>query len=83
VPGVGRLGCRAALAAVLAVGAANFLVQLGSPSYFVDEALSIEHALPSLGMVNHLVTHSETTPWTYFWGLHLWLRSLRTTTGRT
>lgn len=61
------------LLVVLALAAANFLWQLGSPSYFVDEALSIEHALPSLGTVTHLVTHTETTPWTFFWGLHLWL----------
>ena len=61
------------LITVLVIGAANFLWQLGSSSYFVDEVLSIEHALPTLGTVNHVVTHTETTPWTYFWGLHFWL----------
>ena len=67
------LDARLLLPAVIVLAAANFLWQLGSSSYFVDEVLSIQHALPSLGTVDHLVTHTETTPWTYFWGLHLWL----------
>lgn len=58
---------------VIALGAANFLWQLGSSSYFVDEALSIQHAQPGFGAINHLVATTETTPWTYFWALHVWL----------
>ena len=64
---------RLLLFGVLVLAAANFLWQLGASSYFVDEVLSIEHALPTLGTVTHLVTHTETTPWPYFWALHLWL----------
>ncbi len=61
--------------AVTGLGAADFLWRLGSSSYFVDEVLSIQHALPSIGTVNSLVSKTETTPWTFFWGLHLWLHS--------
>lgn len=61
------------LGAVIALGAANFLWQLGASSYFVDEVLSIQHAVPALGTVNHLVATTETTPWPYFWALHVWL----------
>lgn len=62
-----------ALASALAVATANFLWQLGSSSYYVDEALSIDHALPSLGDVLSTVQVHELTPWTYFLGLHEWL----------
>jgi hypothetical protein len=62
-----------AVAGVIALGALNFLWQLGSSSYFVDEVLSIQHALPGFGAINHLVATTETTPWTYFWALHVWL----------
>jgi uncharacterized membrane protein len=61
--------------AAIGLGAADFLWRLGSSSYFVDEVLSIQHALPSLGTVNSLVSRTETTPWTFFWGLHFWLHA--------
>jgi 4-amino-4-deoxy-L-arabinose transferase-like glycosyltransferase len=64
---------RLLLLAVTAVGAGDFLWRLGSSSFFVDEVLSIDHALPSFGMITHVVSTTETTPWTYFWGLHIWL----------
>jgi hypothetical protein len=68
-----RLDPRLLLMVVCALGAGDFLWRLGSSSLFVDEVLSIDHALPSFGMINHVVSTTETTPWTYFWGLHVWL----------
>jgi len=64
---------RWALPVIISVGALNFLWQLGSSSYYVDETLSIEHSLPSLGSVLTVVRMTETTPWTYFLFLHEWL----------
>ena len=68
-----RLLAPSALWAILLGAIGNFFWQLGSSSYFVDEALSIEHALPALHGVLHVVSHTETTPWTYFLFLHEWL----------
>lgn len=62
-----------ALPAIMCAAALNFLWQLGSPSYWVDEALSIEHSVPALGQVVHVVSRTENTPWTYFVLLHEWL----------
>lgn len=67
-----------ALPLILVVAALNFLWQLGSSSFFTDEAFSVLHSLPSLGTIANRVAHTETTPWTYFLLLHEWL--LRTGT---
>jgi hypothetical protein len=66
-------GRRMALPAILLVGGLNFFWQLGSSSYFVDEAYSVMHSLPSLHLLFHLVNTTETTPYTYFLFLHQWL----------
>jgi hypothetical protein len=66
-------GVRFALGAIVLLAAANFIWQLGSLSYYVDEALSIDNALPSIGQVIHLVNLTEANPWTYFLALHEWL----------
>ena len=55
------------------MAAANYFWQLGSSSYFTDEAFSVIHSLPSFGTVFSRVAHTETTPWTYFVFLHEWL----------
>lgn len=62
-----------ALLVILSVAAANFLWQLGSPSYFIDEAYSVMHSLPGFGTLFHVVAHTETTPYTYFLFLHEWM----------
>ncbi len=62
-----------ALAAIMLAGGLNFGWQLGSSSYFVDEALSILHSLPPLSAVTGVVRMTETTPWTYFFFLHEWI----------
>jgi hypothetical protein len=58
------------LALVLVLVALNFLWQLGSLSYYVDEVLSIQHSLPSIGPIVHVVNQTETTPWTFFIAFH-------------
>ncbi len=58
---------------ILIVAGLNFAVNLGSSSYFTDEAFSVIHALPSLGTLFKVVARSETTPWTYFLFLHEWM----------
>ena len=64
---------RWALPLILLIAGLNFFWQLGSSSYFVDEAFSVLHALPSLHLLVHLVNTTETTPYTYFLFLHQWL----------
>jgi Dolichyl-phosphate-mannose-protein mannosyltransferase len=64
---------RFALPAILALAAANFFWQLGSSSYFVDEAFSVMHSLPGFHTLFHQVAHTETTPYTYFLFLHEWM----------
>lgn len=64
---------RFALPAILVVAAVNFLWQLGSSSYFIDEAFSVMHSLPALHALFGLVAHTETTPYTYFVFLHEWI----------
>lgn len=64
---------RWALGSILLAGALNFGWQLGSSSYFVDEALSVLHSLPLLSGVTSVVRMTETTPWTYFFFLHEWI----------
>jgi hypothetical protein len=63
----------AALAGIVAAAAAMFFWRLGASSYFVDEVLSIQHALPGATELRHLVRTTESTPYLYFYGLHLWL----------
>lgn len=63
-----------ALPGILLVAGLNFFWQLGASSYFVDEAFSVMHSLPSLHRLIHLVNTTETTPYTYFLFLHEWLR---------
>ncbi len=62
-----------ALPAILVVAALNFFWQLGSSSYYVDEALSVQHSIPPLSSVLPIVRMTETTPWTYFVFLHEWI----------
>jgi uncharacterized membrane protein len=64
---------RLALPAILAVAAANFFWQLGSSSYFIDEAFSIMHSLPAIHTLLDRVAHTESTPYTYFLFLHEWM----------
>lgn len=64
---------RWALPAILVLAGLNFFWQLGSSSYFVDEAYSVFHSLPSFHSLIHLVNTTETTPYTYFLFLHEWL----------
>ncbi len=64
---------RLALPVILAVAAANFFWQLGSSSYFIDEAFSVMHSLPGFHTLFHQVAHTETTPYTYFLFLHEWM----------
>jgi uncharacterized membrane protein len=65
-----------ALPLVIALAAANFLWQLRSSSYFVDELISINAALQPLGNVLHTVGQTEITPPAYFLFQHLWLGAL-------
>ncbi len=69
---VRAVGPRSALAAILAVGAANFLWQLGSPSYYVDEIEALGVALHPLGSLFHSLSGNEITPPAYFVFLHEW-----------
>ncbi|HEY2436604.1 MAG TPA: hypothetical protein VGH93_05450, partial [Solirubrobacteraceae bacterium] len=62
-----------ALPAVLALGAANFLWQLGGSSYFVDEVQSLEVATRPLHGVLHATSTIELAPPAYFYFLHGWL----------
>ncbi len=65
-----------ALPAILLLAGLNFFWQLGSSSYFIDEAFSVIHSLPALHTVFHIITHTtggETTPPTYFLFLHEWM----------
>lgn len=64
---------RFALPVILVVAAVNFFWQLGSSSYFTDEAFSVMHSLPSLHELFGVVAHTETVPYTYFLFLHEWI----------
>lgn len=61
------------LGPILLLGALDFAWQLGSPSYFVDEVLSIQHASTPLSSLISAVHLSEFTPPTYFVFLHEWV----------
>jgi Dolichyl-phosphate-mannose-protein mannosyltransferase len=65
-----------ALVGALLLAAFNFFWGLGSPSYFTDEVFSIEHSLPSLGDIVHVVDRTELNPWGYFFLLHGWLHAV-------
>jgi uncharacterized membrane protein len=67
------VGSALALPVALAIGAANFFWQLGSSSYYVDEALSINDSLLSLHTIVTTVNTVEINPPTYFLGLHEWI----------
>jgi 4-amino-4-deoxy-L-arabinose transferase-like glycosyltransferase len=69
---------RLALPAVLGLGAGNFLWQLGSSSYFVDEIQSIAVARSPIGGVLHAISKIELTPPAYFYFQHEWLYRTRT-----
>jgi uncharacterized membrane protein len=64
---------RLALPVILVVAAVNFFWQLGSSSYFTDEAFSVMHSLPALHALFGLIAHTETVPYTYFLFLHEWI----------
>ena len=64
---------RLALPVILLVAGLNFFLQLGSSSYFTDEAFSVVHSLPGFHDMFHVIARTETTPWTYFLFLHVWL----------
>jgi 4-amino-4-deoxy-L-arabinose transferase-like glycosyltransferase len=72
------LNRRLALPAVLGVAGANFLWQLGSSSYFVDEIQSIAVARSPIGGVLHAISKIELTPPAYFYFQHEWLYRTRT-----
>jgi uncharacterized membrane protein len=64
---------RLVLSAVIGLAAANFLWQLGSSSYFVDEVESVTVALHPLSGLLHAISTSEISPPAYFAFLHEWL----------
>ncbi len=69
-----RWGAHAwALPVILIFAGLNFFWQLGSSSYFIDEAFSVIHSLPSFHTMFHVIARTETTPWTYFLFLHEWM----------
>ncbi|MGI8904148.1 MAG: glycosyltransferase family 39 protein [Solirubrobacteraceae bacterium] len=75
IPTIAR-PARLALPALLGLTAANFLYQLGSSSYFVDEVQSVAAAASPLRGVLHAVSATELTPPAYFYFLHEWLLRL-------
>src|SRR2546423_12814801 len=58
------------------VAAVLAFVQLGTPSYFIDEVFSVQTAVRPLGEVYGHVRHLETSPPGYFWLLHEWVGRL-------
>ena len=64
---------RLALSALIGLGAANFLWQLGSSSYFVDEVESVAVALHPFSGLLHAISTNEISPPGYFVFLHEWL----------
>lgn len=66
-------GAHLLLGGILALAALNFVWQLGSSSYFIDEVLSVQDATTSLSRLIHTIPEAEKTPWTYFIFLHEWL----------
>jgi 4-amino-4-deoxy-L-arabinose transferase-like glycosyltransferase len=66
---------RWALPVILLIAAGNFFWQLGASSYFTDEAFSVVHSLPGFHEMFHVIAQTESTPWTYFLFLHLWMHA--------
>jgi 4-amino-4-deoxy-L-arabinose transferase-like glycosyltransferase len=64
---------RFGLPAVLALAALNFLWQLGSSSYFVDELLSIDASGHPASRVIGAISRTEIAPPAYFFFQHEWL----------
>jgi 4-amino-4-deoxy-L-arabinose transferase-like glycosyltransferase len=64
---------RWALPAILVVAGLNFFWALGTSSYFTDEVFSVVHSLPGFHEMFHVIARTETTPWTYFLFLHVWM----------
>jgi len=64
---------RWALPVILLIAGLNFFWQLGSSSYFIDEAFSVIHSLPSFHTMFHVIGHVETSPYAYFLFLHEWI----------
>lgn len=64
---------RVGLAAALLAAAFNFLWQLGSSSYYVDEVQSLNASLKPLGGFFHALGTIEVSPPAYFLFLHEWL----------
>jgi len=65
-----------AVAAAMAVAAANFLLNLGSSSLFVDEVYSLGDASVPLGSLMDRLRDTEVTPPAYFVALHEWIGRL-------
>jgi 4-amino-4-deoxy-L-arabinose transferase-like glycosyltransferase len=63
---------RLGLVALLGLAAANFLWQLGSSSYYVDEVLAVNVALHPLSGLLHAIDTGEISPPAYFAFLHEW-----------
>ena len=63
---------RLALAAVIGLAAANFLWQLGSSSYYVDEIQALAVSLHPISGLLHAIANDEITPPAYFAFLHEW-----------
>lgn len=74
-PGSGRRtsAWRWALPAICLIAAGNFLWQLGSSSYYVDELTSLASALTRFGNLLHAVGRFEISPPAYYVFLHEWL----------
>ncbi|MDQ2760211.1 MAG: glycosyltransferase family 39 protein [Actinomycetota bacterium] len=68
----GRTG-RPLLLGILALGAANFLWQLGSSSLFIDEVLSWRAAVLALHALYENVRGGEISPPGYYFLLHEWM----------
>jgi Dolichyl-phosphate-mannose-protein mannosyltransferase len=70
------LSASVGLAAALGLGAANFLWQLGSSSYYVDEIQALYVALSPVRSLWHATAVYEITPPAYFAFLHEWIGRL-------
>jgi 4-amino-4-deoxy-L-arabinose transferase-like glycosyltransferase len=67
-----------ALLVLLGLAAANFLWQLGSSSYYVDEVLARGVALHPLSGLLGAIADGEIAPPAYFAGLHEWFAHIGT-----
>jgi 4-amino-4-deoxy-L-arabinose transferase-like glycosyltransferase len=62
-----------ALPLLMTLGAVNFIWQLGSSSYYVDEVQSVNVSQHALGTFFSALTHMEVSPPAYYLFLHEWL----------